>query len=505
MAKISPNLQHLTDELPNDKRAEVEEAIATSPYLRQMMTEAVNANTLQNITLGTPGANEGGHYDHTKKTIVLSPDTFTLIDKPSKRVDAITSTLGHETGHALYADRALNERWDISRAISIEMGAAGQGGEFDATALAGGYLNTARRDEAMAEIHGWNALASRIEYVKGAPPSRQEMLQRANASTDCVDGPDKAPRLAPGILLDPDMQMSDTRLPKAGPINLEPVAQCHFDQSRKVLGAQGAADYRNYYGAYLMQEFADNLPGGDNPPRIKLDMARLGLDKAQIESTGLKLGENGLEIIDTSHRGYKPIVIRGGSGMQGTPDNEPETTRATRHPTQGQDSAPSTPAPLLMTDPHHIAHGGWRDARRGLEELEGPQWQTRSPAEQTQRSAALFTGALQQDPTFTGIDRVLPSEKTDPLTGKPLGVIAMQGPTEADYHRRALVKEDVLNTMPLDVASRASEEKMLGWQETVKQDLQRSLEQSQQQAGMTRSIGGRTLHSQQSGDAGGGE
>jgi hypothetical protein len=503
MNKLPSHLQHLTDELPAKERADIEEAITSSPYLQQIMTDAVNAKQLEHIKLTVPGVNEGGHYSDVENAIYISADTFAIgaFDQKYKKIDAITSTLGHETGHALYADRALNERWDISRAISIEMGAAGQGGEFDATALAGGYLNTARRDEAMAEIHSWNALASRIEHLKGAPPSRDEMLSRVEASTNCVNLDKRdTPRLSPGILLDPDMQMSDTRLPKAGPINLEPVAQCHFDQSAKVLGAQGAADYRNYYGAYLMQEFADNLPGGDNPPRIKLDMARLGLDKAQIESTGLKLGENGLEIIDTSHRGYKPIVIRGGSGMQGTPDNEPETTRTTRHPTQDQDSAPSTPAPLLMIDPHHIAHGGWRDARRGFEELEGAQWQTRSPAEQTQRSAALFTGALQQDPTFTGIDRVLPSEKTDPLTGKPLGMIAMQGPAEADYHRRALVKEDVLNTMPLDVASRSSEQTMRAWQETQANDLKRSLQQAQEQGGMTRSIGGRTLSSAQGGD-----
>ena len=47
MAKISPNLQHLTDELPADKRKDIEEATASSPHLRQIMTEAVNAGTLE--------------------------------------------------------------------------------------------------------------------------------------------------------------------------------------------------------------------------------------------------------------------------------------------------------------------------------------------------------------------------------------------------------------------------------------------------------------------------
>ncbi len=242
MAKLSPNLQHLTDELPADKRKDIEEAIASSPHLRQIMTEAVNAGTLEHIRMGVPGANEGGHYNDDKRAIYLSPDTFTdpiLKSRPEMRLDAITSTLGHETGHALYAEKSRKELYFTTGSITEGIRAAGPGGEFDATGLVGAYIRDARRNEAQAEMHGWDALASRIEYTKGAPPRREEMLQRVNPSTDCVDGPQKNPKLEAGIILDADMYMSDTRLPKAGPINLEPVAQCHFDTSGKSLGAGG--------------------------------------------------------------------------------------------------------------------------------------------------------------------------------------------------------------------------------------------------------------------------
>jgi hypothetical protein len=496
MAKLSPNLQHLTNELPANKRAEVEEAIASSPYLRQIMTEAVNAGSLKHVHMGEPGANEGGHYDFDKKAIFLSPNTFKNIKSEQDLLDALTDTLGHETGHALNAEQSRTSLNFTSYAITEELRAAGPGGEFDATQLAGVYLRNARRDEAMAEIHGWNALASRIEHIKGVPPTRDDMLERIDSSTNCVNEVKGIRRLAPGILLAPDMQMSDTRLPKAGPVNLEPVAQCHFDQSRKVLGAEGAANYTNYYGAYLMQDIASNLPDWSNPPRIKLDLASLGLDKTQMESTGLALGDQGLTIVDNSRGLYKPIVLRGGGGLHGTPDAESETTsRAAPNQAQSPQSAPS------ITDTAHIAHSGWRDARRGLAELEGPQWDARGGAEQDRRAAALFAGSLQQDTTFTGIDRVLPSEKTDPRTGQPLGVIAMQGPSDADWHRRALLTDDVLGTMSLGDASRSSEKHMQSWQETQAQDLKRSLEQSQDQGGMTRSIGARTLSGSQSADA----
>lgn len=322
MATLSPNLQHLTDELPADKRADIEAAIVSSPYLRQLMTEAVAAGTLQHIRLGQPGANEGGHYDARENAVYISPSTFTEFPKREKRLDAITSTLGHETGHALYAEKAEKERTFTTYSITEGIRAAGQDGEFDATGLMNGFIRSSRRDEALAEIHGWNALASRIEYIKGKPPSRDEVLERIDASTDCVDEIKGIRRLAPGIILDADMYMSDTRLPKAGPINLEPVAQCHFDNPRTSLGAGGAADYTNYYGAYLVQQLADETRNWVNSPTVKLDMAKLGLDKTQLESTALRLGDQGFSLIDTSQGRYKPIVLRSsGSGIQGTPDS----------------------------------------------------------------------------------------------------------------------------------------------------------------------------------------
>ena len=357
MNKLSPNLQHLTDELPAGRRGDVEEAIASSPYLRQIMTEAAKAGTLEHIRLSAPGANEGGHYDEGTRSIYLSPDTFTKIFDREPRLDAITSTLGHETGHALDAEQARRNLSYVTNNVTLQIRAA-EGAVVDMTPMVGAYLHGARQDEAQAEIHGWNALASRIEYITGAPPSEKEMVQRADASTDCVGGPAKHLRLAPGIVLDTDMQMSDTRLPKAGPINLEPVAQCHFDSPRASLGEGGAADYRNYYAAYLIQQIADDTRGQTYPARVELDMAKLGLDKAQLESTGLRLGDGGFYFTDISQGGRRPVVLHGtGSGVQGAPDVEPTQPAIAR-------TAPQ------LSDVTHPDHGLFLQAREGVHALD---------------------------------------------------------------------------------------------------------------------------------------
>lgn len=393
MANISPNLQHLTDELPATRRAQVEQAIASSPYLRQIMTEAVNARTFEHIRIGVPGANEGGHYDSGEKAIYLSPDTFSdpiLKSRPERLLDVITSTLGHETGHALYTEKAEKERTYTTHAITEGIRAAGQDGEFDATGLLNGYIRSSRRDESLAEIHGWNALASRIEHVKGKPPGQEEMLERIDASTNCVDEIKGVRRLAPGIILDADMYMSDTRLPKAGPINLEPVAQCHFDNPRTSLGAGGAADYTNYYGAYLVQQLADDTRNWVNPPTIKLDMAKLGLDKAQLQSTGLRLGDQGFSLVDTSQGRYKPVVLHSsGRGIQGTPDNTEVALDEVRARALGDD------APRQVSPERTIAQATpeERDAREQAQREANRQGLSQEEVQQVVHAAAVGASA----------------------------------------------------------------------------------------------------------------
>jgi hypothetical protein len=441
-AKISPNLQHLTDELPADSRKDVEEAIASSPYLRQIMTEAANAGTLEHIRLGVPGANESGHYDKGKRAIYLSADTFTdpvLKQDRQQLLDVVTSTLGHETGHALYAEKAGKELGYTSYTITEGVRSAGPGGEFDATGLVGAYIRDARRNEAQAEMHGWDALASRIEHLEGKPPSMEVMLRRADVSTDCVDSLKKGGhKLASGIILDADMHMSDTRLPKAGPINLEPVAKCHFDNPRTSLGAAGKADYTNYYGAYLVQQLADDTRHWVNPPTIKLDMEKLGLDKTQLESTGLRLGNDGFSLIDTSRGTYNSMTLRSkGTGIQGTP--EPE-----------QPVAQQVGAPSLLSETSHPAHTMYAQALNGLRTSPNIPAGTFTQHEEEKLAAGLVAQALTQQGSF-------PKAHFDAVVMNNDGtkVIGVQGALDSPANRLAAV--DIQQTLSVASIAQSSD------------------------------------------------
>ena len=458
MSRLSPNLQSLTAGLPPKQRADIEASIASSPYLRQIMTEAVDAGTLKHIRLGAPGANEGGHYNARQQAIYLSADVFSDPDLKKDvqgRLDLITSTLGHETGHALYTRKADKERNAASYAITEGIRAAGQDGQFDATALVNGYIRSSRRDEALAEIHGWNALASRIEHLGGKPPSREQMLSRAESSTSCIklDSRD-VPYLAPGILLDADMHMSDTRLPKVGPINLEPVAQCHFDRSRAALGTGGGANYTNYYGAYLIQQLADDTSGWVRPPAIQLDMARLGLDKAQLESTGLRLPTEGFRIIDTSLNRDKPIVLRSnGKGVQGTPDDIDITDDLHKS---------ARPSPPLITEPGHAAHALYLHAHSALSQVEAaPGIAGLSLHERQALAASAVALSLSADGwQFTRIDHAVPG-RVDPQTGQADTLFLVQGALDDPAHRR----------IPIDM-TQALSQSIAQWSEVSQAMLQ---------------------------------
>jgi hypothetical protein len=232
------------------------------------------------------------------------------------RLDNITNTLGHETGHALTAKQRSEELGRLSTSIEIKLiEGVGNASYVDVTAEAERYLNFTRGDEALSELIGMNAVASRVASTQPGGYTQESFLQRVDASTSCVDSDENSleAKLAPGIQFTPrGYQLTGHRFNSPA---VEAVAACHYDQGA-TLGRNGDSNYRNYYGPHVFSTIAaahaDAAKGTTQAvPDVRLDLKQLKLDLAQIERNGVELGSPGknFSFTDTSdgHLAWKTV------------------------------------------------------------------------------------------------------------------------------------------------------------------------------------------------------
>ncbi|ALN56021.1 hypothetical protein GLE_0663 [Lysobacter enzymogenes] len=345
--------------IPPGAARDVEAAIASSPYLAAVMVDAANQRALKRIDVSIE-KHEGGHYDKESGTVFLSADSFTnKTFKEQTRLDIITSTLGHETGHALTANARSLELQRFSHDVGAALNdGVGNASYVDLTRESQRYLDFTRRDEALAELVGLNALASRVSGGQADRFDKSEFLVRAAATTSCVkvaEGTNKA-TLAPGISLrDDGMQLTGNRFKSAA---VEAVAACHYDQSA-TLGRHGDSNYRNYYGPQVLTTIAsahaDAAVGTTRAvPEVRLDLHRLKLDLGQIERNGVDLDtpSNRFGFTDTSHGKLELKMVRDtSSGM----DKAPKDTAAERA------------APMRADHPGHPDHAAFEMFHRAAQ------------------------------------------------------------------------------------------------------------------------------------------
>jgi hypothetical protein len=370
MSKLPPHLQHLADDLPPGKRADIEEAISSSPKLLREISRAEREGLVKHLQMSAPNSNDGGHYDGSTKTIVIGEEAFSGFPKSEQRqnrLDVLASTIGHETEHAFQTRERGQVIQDMRYQMQEALRDAPPGGTVDITNIAGAYLNTMRRFEADAEIAGWQAASSRINEVTNAKVSQAKFMERMAPTTQCIDGDENNLQLAPGIHLDPNRMMSDTRLPKAGPINREPVAQCYFDDAGVTLGPEGKADYRNYYGAYVFENLVSvrtrlkEVEELVNLPRVQIDMEALGLKPRQLESMALNLGEQTLHLTDISRGQSRSFSLR---------DTDKDTDRQRLEAPPAPDAPARPSSEPLLSDRWHPDFPLFEQAQRGVHALD---------------------------------------------------------------------------------------------------------------------------------------
>jgi hypothetical protein len=425
VTRLPAHLQHLTEGLPANRKAEIEEAILSSPLLQQRMTEEVQAGRLQHARLQPSGEHSGGYYSNTDRSIYIDSDIFKIKDK-TKRLDRITYVLGHETAHSALSEGSALSSKALSDAVHDALWTESDLGHLDLTAPAERYLQYARQDESMATIAAWNVLADRVDHERAGPLTGDAFLKRVAQIGDCAEINGNKAELAPGITLDAQQRIMIGK-PLAKSTNVEAVGVCYYDKSAQEakLGRNGDSDYANHYGAAVIQNIAAQVRGfetetGQRANDIRLNLDQLGLKRTLLESNGLDLGGRPFVLLDTSHGKVRGI------SLQHT-DTGPAGAEADARITQ-------QPAPL-MSEPGHHAHTMWTQALNALRSSPNIPAGTFTHHEEERLAAGIVAQAVTQEGAFPKlrIDHVVYNDD------RSMG-IGVQGPLESPANYLAGVK-----------------------------------------------------------------
>lgn len=273
-----------------DQVQNLQDVINGSPALVDQFNAAVAQGHLQRI-VPLAHANAGGEYSAKDKEVRLP---LAKLSSPPDIGD-MTFVLGHELQHGFNA--ASVKQAGIAFAKDVRAVAKSSGPVHDYTLAMTKLLTENRRDEANAEIAGWNATVGAVRRMHQSPTLGDIFAHSQERMRDfIVENRSTSPAtytLKPGLSLSADMTLSPT------PANVEAMGQNYFDKAASVakLGPRGTSDYVNYYGATLVGYVAEvernyNPPKpGVTPPRMTFDMAQLRLSEKLLEEKGIDLGK----------------------------------------------------------------------------------------------------------------------------------------------------------------------------------------------------------------------
>ncbi len=337
--------------------------------------------------------------------------------------------LGHELQHAF-------NRLDVAKADKafrnhVLAKAKDQSPVNDYTPDIDARLAASRRDEAQAEIAGWNAL---VGQVRAASPNAtigdvyKKNMPRMSDFIDESSGSPSTHTLKPNLTLNADMSLSDT------PANIEAMGQNYFNKApgKARIGYRGTSDYVNYYAAAAISYAAQvdstyAKPHKGVEPRMIVDMNRLGLSEKLLEENGLFIGRG--------NPTPKPYLDS---------SQTPHARRTFDHTHQSHTHAPVAPSDGSRTpaDPEHPDHAMLEQIRGHIRELD--RRHGREFDETSERiSHSLLT--LAKGERFKRVDHVLPSESVPP--GAHLFIV--QGSLSDPAHLRTVIKTETAAQTPV--------------------------------------------------------
>ncbi|MDO5610204.1 MAG: hypothetical protein Q4G62_05430, partial [Pseudomonadota bacterium] len=265
-----------------------------SPALASQFNDAVAAGHLTEITpLTNPHA--GGEYNPQTKVISLPLSQLEADPNGVFNPSEITFVLGHELQHGLNQDERTQAHQEFLNAIDAKAQESGTPRDYTDASVA--LISADRRDEAGAQIAGWNAVLSMVKTTHPAPSLEQIYDAHPSRMEDFIDRDiSKTPytyNLKGNLTLNDDLSMPFSEG------NLEGMGVNYFDKSPADvrLGHNGNSDYPNYYGAWIIstielyERHYNPVPANGETPPIALDMQKLGFQERLLEENGLHLSQ----------------------------------------------------------------------------------------------------------------------------------------------------------------------------------------------------------------------
>ena len=270
-------------------------AISSSPLLIEAMNKSVSDGHLRSLTSIHSGTHTGAQYDGHSKAVRISTALLLPDDNGGFKKEETVFVLAHEIQHGFnYASKAkaLSEFERNAKLV-----ASSKDPVHDYTGVILDFLAATRRDEAVAEIAGWNAVVSSINAAKPEVELKDVFESTVYRMQDFVDKSSSrngAHTYLPkaNLLLKQDLSMDFSA------DNIEGMSKNFFDRPAKQsnLGDLGNSDYATYYGApaiefCIAQERANSRLFGE-PATMRIDLEALGLSEKLLEEEGINLGRD---------------------------------------------------------------------------------------------------------------------------------------------------------------------------------------------------------------------
>jgi hypothetical protein len=289
--KLDEILDDFEARTPQPMGRNLRHLLESSPYLKDQFSRSAEHGLLRSIRLLPPEEHAGATFSPGSRAISV-PGNLLLHAGNSRHIgNELTFLLGHEIQHSFNNHGRDNaEKRCLARAERI----ARSPGPHDYTSVVAAYIDAARKDEAGANLAGFNALSSRLVQANGHASLRDLYNASPGRMEDFIDRRGHAPFLShalkPGLSLNANLMFDQTRQ------NISAMGRYYFDRPPHLtgLGRHGNQDYRHY----CAQDAFDVIHGlerrvqrevraadpGRTAPEVRINLRALGLDAALIET-----------------------------------------------------------------------------------------------------------------------------------------------------------------------------------------------------------------------------